>query len=47
MLDITQIRQVPLPLFNEMEEVRVCSHMGPSMCILASPEKETSMFFHI
>jgi hypothetical protein len=32
MLDINHLRQVPLSLFNELEEVRVQSHMGPSMC---------------
>jgi hypothetical protein len=31
MLDITHLQYVPLPFFNELEEVRVWSHMGPSM----------------
>ena len=45
MLNITHFQQVPLPFFNELEEVRVHSHMGPSMCSLASPEKEKSVVF--
>jgi len=48
MLDITHLRQVPLPLFNELEEVRVHSHMGPSMYdCLTSPENVKSVVFHI
>jgi hypothetical protein len=40
MLDITHLWEVPLPLFNEPEEVRVCSHMGLLMCALTSPRTE-------
>jgi hypothetical protein len=45
MLDITHLRRVPLPLFNEPEEVRVRSHMGLSMCALTSPRTENSKVF--
>jgi hypothetical protein len=48
MIDITHLREVPLPLFNELEEVRVWPHMGPLMYdCLTSPEKVNSMFFHV
>jgi hypothetical protein len=48
MLDLTHLQQVPLPLFSELEEVRVRSRMGPSMCdCLTSSEKVNSVIFHI
>jgi hypothetical protein len=47
MFDITHLRYVPLILINDLEEVRVRSHMGPSMCSLASLEKENSVVFHV
>ena len=38
----------PSPLFNELEEVRVQSRMGPSMYdCLTSPEKVNSVIFHV
>jgi hypothetical protein len=48
MLNTTHLWYVPLPLFNKLEEVRVWSHMVPSMYdCLTSPEKVNSMIFHV
>jgi hypothetical protein len=46
MLDKTHLRSVPRPLFNELEEVRVRSHMGLSMFCLVIPKTENSKVFH-
>jgi hypothetical protein len=45
MINITHLWQAPLPLFNKLEEVRVRSRMGLSMCVLASPKIENSKVF--
>jgi hypothetical protein len=46
MLDITHLQLIPLPLFNKLEEVRVRSHMSPSMYeCLRSPEKVNLVVF--
>jgi hypothetical protein len=47
MLDVTHLRQVPLLLFNKLEEVRGHPHMGPSMCNFASLEKGNLVVIHV